>query len=54
MPRRIRRIMREVKEVDIDCKEATIPQDSTRMVMYIWAGISFHKIDIHSKRIEER
>lgn len=33
IPRRIRRMRREVKEVDIDWKEATIPHERTSMVM---------------------
>jgi len=51
IPSRVLRTRRLAKEVAIDWREATIPQDRTRDVTYMCAGIIFHNTLIHSKQM---
>jgi hypothetical protein len=40
-------------DVATACRDAVSPQVSTTMDTKMWAGMSFHKSDIHSKAMYE-
>lgn len=53
MPSNTRRKMSVGYETETDCSEAVSPHERTIMETYMWAGMSFHSSDIHSKKIYE-